>query len=382
MPGVADRLACSPEGRYLAAAGPKNTILLWDLARRCFLRQLKAPGSWIRDLAFSPDGRILALADFDGTGCLLDVATGKELHRLRGHTDWLSFVSFSPNGKLVATGSSDGTSRIWEVKTGKQLRLLTDAGQVLAGSFSPDGRMLAATGTGTGITLWEVATATVRGRLEGHSEMVEALAFSADGKTLVSGSSDTTLLVWETLATSDRRGVGKPLGRGQLEACWKTLADGTAQQAWEAIRTLIRSPRDTVGFLGQRLEAVPAVAPGRVAELVGQLGSDKFQLRQRAFQELERLAEIAEPALTKALQTVPSLEMRRRVERLLGKLEYQRPPVERLRTLRALEVLEYVGTPEAQNVLHRLAEGAAWAWLTHEAKASSDRLAKRLDGRP
>ena len=45
--------------------------------------------------------------------------------------------------------------------------------------------------------------------------------------------------------------------------------------------------------------------------------------------------------------------------------------------LRAVEVLERIGTPEARQVLAKLADGAPEARLTQEAKASLQRLAKR-----
>jgi hypothetical protein len=55
----------------------------------------------------------------------------------------------------------------------------------------------------------------------------------------------------------------------------------------------------------------------------------------------------------------------------------QRPPTgEAVRTLRALEVLEYAG-PEGGRLLRELAGGVAEARLTREAKASLHRLARR-----
>ena len=50
---------------------------------------------------------------------------------------------------------------------------------------------------------------------------------------------------------------------------------------------------------------------------------------------------------------------------------------EDLRALRAVEVLEKVGTPEARQVLEDLARGDPAAALTREARASLDRLGKR-----
>jgi len=51
-----------------------------------------------------------------------------------------------------------------------------------------------------------------------------------------------------------------------------------------------------------------------------------------------------------------------------------------LLTLRGLEVLEHIATPEAKQVLQKLAAGAPDARLTREAKAALQRL-ERLNPR-
>ncbi|MBI1913622.1 MAG: hypothetical protein HYS12_02535 [Planctomycetes bacterium] len=75
----------------------------------------------------------------------------------------------------------------------------------------------------------------------------------------------------------------------------------------------------------------------------------------------------------------PALEMRRRLEQLIDKQERQHwsSSPDRLRTGRALEVLERAGTPEARRVLEVLATGAPGAWLTQDAQASLTRLSSR-----
>lgn len=55
-------------------------------------------------------------------------------------------------------------------------------------------------------------------------------------------------------------------------------------------------------------------------------------------------------------------------------------PPDWLRTLRVVQVLEAIGTPEARRVLERLANGAPEAPLTQEAETALDRLARGRHG--
>jgi hypothetical protein len=80
--------------------------------------------------------------------------------------------------------------------------------------------------------------------------------------------------------------------------------------------------------------------------------------------------------LKKFLDGKPSLEARQRIDKLLDKLATLRVPSETLQGLRAVEVLEKLGTPDARKLLERLAQGAAGARLTRDATASLDRLAR------
>jgi hypothetical protein len=117
--------------------------------------------------------------------------------------------------------------------------------------------------------------------------------------------------------------------------------------------------------------------------LVADLGSKQFPRRDRAARELEKLGDRVETALQQALERGPSLEVRRRIEGLLARCaETAVPAPEQLRVLRALEVLERIGSAEARRILQTLAGGAAEARLTREAAASARRLAGRAEATP
>jgi hypothetical protein len=140
---------------------------------------------------------------------------------------------------------------------------------------------------------------------------------------------------------------------------------------------LIAAPKQTLPWLQEHSQGPSADDSQRIARLVAELDSDQFATRQRAARELEKLADLAEPALRKALAEKPSAEVRRQAEGLLVKLDGPVRSPEVLRGLRAIELLEYIGTSEARQQLERQAREALGGRVQKEAKAALERLAKQ-----
>jgi hypothetical protein len=141
----------------------------------------------------------------------------------------------------------------------------------------------------------------------------------------------------------------------------------------EALAALEATPAATVAFLKGRLRPVAAADPKRVERLLRDLDGKQFGARQAAMRELENLGDLAAAALEKRLTAPLSLEARRRIESLRARLDGP-PPAPVMQALRAIEVLERIGTPEARQVLEALAQGAAGHRVTAEAAASVRRL--------
>jgi DNA-directed RNA polymerase specialized sigma24 family protein len=114
-----------------------------------------------------------------------------------------------------------------------------------------------------------------------------------------------------------------------------------------------------------------------LAQKAGSIRSDRFEVREQASRAPENVADLAEPRLRDVLLGRPAAQTRRRVEAILEKHAAAARPAEQLRMLRALEVLEYVGTADAREVLQDLAAGSPAAWQTREARACLRRLARR-----
>lgn len=104
------------------------------------------------------------------------------------------------------------------------------------------------------------------------------------------------------------------------------------------------------------------------------LGSDDFEIRRLAVKALEGIAETAGPARRDALTANQPLEMQRRIEGLLLKLQFG-PGA--LRTVRAVQLQEELDDPEALQLLQQLSRGAPGARLTEEAAAAVERVRQR-----
>jgi RNA polymerase sigma factor (sigma-70 family) len=376
-------VALSPDGSGVAVAAWDRTIRLYDTANgeerlRITLRSRNNDYRGDCPLAFTPDGKTLLSGSADGTNHVIffwDTATGEELRQIKQHA---SRMAVSPDGRTLVTTHSNGSLRLWDTATGRELRRMEKGGGACL-AFAPDGRSVAS-GDGAGVIhLWELATGGERRRLTGHESGrdeggsfaagVSSVAFAPDGKTLVSGGGDTTCLIWD---------IRSPTGeRRPIERLWSDLNDADAAVAYAASCALAATPADAVGFLTPRLAAVVAPDPQRTARLIADLDSDNYGVRSRAARELERLGEGAVPALRQALGGKPSAELRRRAEQLLDELASPNPYGERLRALRAIEVLEAIGSSEARSALARLAKGLPEARQTREARAALDRLAAR-----
>jgi WD40 repeat protein len=351
-------LVFSPDGKSVVSQAAKNTLRLWEVETGLEVRQITMrEDANVTSFTIAPDGRTLAVENTDSTLSLYEIASGKERLRLGKPPKAAEDVARAQFLRVFfSAGDDNGTS----------------APATLA--FSPDGRLLAARGPDHNVHLWDVFSGKEVRQLAGHQGLLSALAFGPGGKTLISGSHDTTALLWNVPDAGPCAAEAIEPTPEQIDKLWKSLEGKDATAAYRAINQLAAAPKPTLALLGKHLHATPAEEPATLERLVADLDNMKFAVRQKAKEDLEKLGDLARPALTKVLDGQPSLETRQRVEAILREVLSGALTPDRLRQVRAVEVLERIGTPEAKQLLHTLTKGADGDRQTREARAALGRM--------
>jgi WD40 repeat protein len=397
----------SSDGKRLAAFALESALdfhfhlNVWDIATGKLLVQRSSAAEFpfwptsnggrrtVLDFSpsFTPDGKALVMRRSQGL-TIEETLTGRQLARISGNLG--TPVAFSHDGRLLAAtyqhypeGSSESQVKaliLTETATGKEVLRISLA-QVNPIGFSPDDRVLATTDA-EALNLWDTATGKLLFRRPWALELLsrkewspaQSLAFMPNGRALATGMEDGTILVWDLECDSwSTSPVEHDLNQKTFDSLWIDLLADDAARSYRAIHQLTEASKQTVPFLRERLQAKTDSDLKTAARLIADLDSNEFTVRDMAAKKLAEMGLSAEPALRQALAGRPSAEVRHRAEALLT-APRPIPAGSFLGELRAVWVLERIGTPAAREVLEKLAGGFPDVALTQDAKASLERL--------
>jgi hypothetical protein len=201
----------------------------------------------------------------------------------------------------------------------------------------------------------------------------ERFEFSRDGSRVAASLSDASIMVWDT--TPWRVQLSEQLSRAvptDLASLWADLAKD-ATTGLRAARLLSASGDRAVALLGEKIATKTAPDEAGIKRRIADLDSPVFAKRERAEQELRDLSVQTEEQLREALRADPSLEMRRRLGKLLKAIETRSLTTAENRELRAVQALEWMDCDSARALLAKWSRGEPTATLTKAAKKVSKR---------
>jgi WD40 repeat protein len=410
------QLTFSPNGEILAAFGVGEIVRLWDMRTGKQVGLFRAKGR-CEACAFSPDGSVFAWTDGAAVH-LFDTKRKQYGNSLPDPATDVSALTFDASGRYLAVTCDEGITLLWDTESQVLVRrgisntkwpqtravplpgegfvtfpLFLDANKTIPlrdqatgfglASFSPgqipvavtpDGRVVA---TGGGhLSLWERYTGQEVCQLPRfHRGLISSLAFSPDGIWLATGGTDTSIVLWDWRRQCGwRKDLKRSLSEGDLARCWQGLASEDPRAAYSSMARLLTAPEKTMRFLNRYLSPVRPIELQVVRKWVADLDSDDFTVRMSAVAGLKDFRAEWTPFLHEALRKKPSVEARSHLEKILSGAGTIFWSAGMLRRLRAVQVLEEIGTPEAQHLLTQLSKGVPQAFLTAEANRSLRRL--------
>lgn len=411
-------LAFSSDRKMLISLAEGNVVRRWNLIEGKTIDSMQPMN--MATAALSPNGDFVAYLSVDQeTNSVrlqwLNTRTGK---KLGGADSQITFgqgsgsdsLVFSTDGKLLAASGYlpmaddklQHALRVWENATQREvarfsinqvptrLLALSPDGRVLAHGFSTQAQIKTGYGNGESMTLYGtpecprgIILRDVVGTqndkdlrpITAHLGPVTCLAFSPDGKFLATGGADQVVYVWRVEHFFKPGELPKP--KASLVDYWPVLAELDAGNAHRAMAQLQRRPQDTSGLLRKQIKPAVVTESKVIDKHLRDLASGNFAVRSQANLALEKLGAEAATQLKAAVAKPANLEVKRRLETLLDKLDRPFENPDNLRVYRSLTVLERIGTPEARQLLEELSRGAPSSWLTAEARLSVQRLSTK-----
>jgi hypothetical protein len=326
-------------------------VAVFDTVTGAKTRELKGTGGFT-SAAFLPDGSRVVLGRWVSGPSLL----ANHQNTVQGLMT--AVVLFDPATGEQAT-PFDAPDRVAEYRIVRSV------------AVSPTGAQVAAVEWDKSVTVYETASGGVRQRLRGHRGAVAQAAFTPDGSRLVTVSDDGTGLVWDV--TPPRPAGPVALSDAERLKRWATLLTADAEAAHRAMGELAADPAGAVAFLKAHLKPTAAPTDADLDRLVAGLGASAFADREAAARDLDVFGGLAVAKVRAKVPAVTSAEVRQRLDEFLKRHDRPgRTTGARLREIRAVELLEVIGTPEARAVLAAVARGDSA--LATDASIAAKRL--------
>jgi WD40 repeat protein len=352
------------------AAGPNNTVLAttassgwsWD-----------PKSGWIEPADVKrvaiPEGHLLPPVTVGKSQAT--VTADRNLHYHDGKSErWVRLITAGPPVAMAASGDGSFIAvitptrlNLYSTATGDRVWWATrkwEDGPYRTVAFSSDGRLVAvgSTGTNGAITVWETATFRIAGRFISQSGSVEAMTFIGHDRVAAS-TSDDSISVWDL---TSRQFDAPPPSDAELQAAWDALGRTADGEGYRQIPILVAGRDRTVAKLRVGIEQL-GKQQDEIRQWIADLDSSDYDVRLNATKRLSGLGSDAVPALSVATEHA-SLEVRKRATSVLDDFRRSGETVpitglvgSTLKLVRAVAVLERIGTPEAKALLGELAKG-------------------------
>jgi WD40 repeat protein len=225
-------LSFSPDGRWLASGGegteqPAKELTVWDAVTGEVKFAAETNRGYSR-LAFSADGKWLAAAASTGKVVVWHTGSWEEFVSFEPKIGWFHDFCFAPDSRTLVYSSRRGYQRR-DLLTGKPSAIiLQKPSDFNSLAVSPDAAQLAVgSADDNAVVLRDLANNNEVRRLLGHRAQVYSMAYSPDGALLATAEQGTAdaIRLWDPRTGEERGSFSAPVVAGGVR-CVRFAPDG------------------------------------------------------------------------------------------------------------------------------------------------------------
>lgn len=375
----------SPDATRIVCAGKGKGIDVYDIASNKRIVHIDDPDSYYA--LFTPDGKHVTLRHGENGVRFYDAQTGK-LMRTIGATDPLNkasgfeFLVFSPDGAFMAAWGRHNFFDVWDLKTGKRVCSVRSRYFYHAGQFSRDNKSILCTNSANEAVLHHLLLEKVIHRFE--VPVPNFAALTPDEKRIVILSNSTehadfqySLYLYKLPAQFLDPPAARAIDDVELSKLWPDLQSDNNLRFQLAFKAYRAAPQPAFAVFRKEMPPVARERQKEVEGWIAALDDEDFKRREAATENLQGVAHAFAPLLQSRQKAAGPGEIHNRLTFVLKKMEKEKTPLPLVRESRVLSLLEQLATPEARQLLIELADGAAEARLTVEARAALQRIKKQ-----
>ncbi|MCO5583302.1 hypothetical protein L7F22_037212 [Adiantum nelumboides] len=217
-----NRLAISPDKRYLAAAG-NNQVRLYDTSHGGISASVS--GSGTGGNGANTAGQTQGVQGAPSAG-----GVGNPIQTFDGHNGNITSLAWHCDAKWLVTGSEDGTLKIWDTRTNRAQRIYDHRNPVNDVVVHPNQGELVSCDQGGSVKVWDLSENGCSHELVPEEEVpIRSVTVASDGSCLVAGNNVGNVYVWRIQNGSydDLDPSINPSRSGILEGQSGTPLDGT-----------------------------------------------------------------------------------------------------------------------------------------------------------